>query len=78
MKSEILEIFNSVQGVEVQDFDIAPDGSFKMHMVYKDDVINPGSSAVRLARLMIDMRTKYPDYIRTESLRAMEVSELPS
>lgn len=78
MKSEILEIFNTVQGVDVQDFDVTPEGGFNMHMAYKPDVINAGLSAVKLARLMVDMRDKYPDYIRIESLRAMQVSKLPS
>lgn len=78
MKSEILEIFNTVQGVDVQDFDVTPEGSFKMQMAYRDDVVNAGASAVKLAKLMVDMRHKYPEFIREESLRAMQVSKLPS
>ena len=78
MKSEILEIFNTVQGVDVQNFDVTPEGSFKMQMTYRDDVVNAGASAVKLAKLMVDIRHKYPEFIREESLRAMQVSKLPS
>ena len=78
MKSEMLKAFNEVQGVSVTDFNITSTGGFKMEMSYTKDVKNPGESAVKLAKLMINMRDIYPDYIRTEAIKAMEVATLPS
>ena len=78
MKSEMLKAFNEVQGVNVTDFNITSSGAIKMEMSYTNDVENPGLSAVKLAKLIVDMRDIYPDYIRTEAIKAMEVSTLPS
>ena len=78
MKSEMLKAFNKVQGVNVTDFNITSSGAIKMEMSYTKDVENPGLSAVKLAKLIVDMRDIYPDYIRTEAIKAMEVSTLPS
>lgn len=78
MKSEMLKAFNEVQGVSVTDFVITSTGAIKMEMSYTNDVENPGLSAVKLAKLIVDMRNIYPDYIRTEAIKAMEVPTLPS
>ncbi len=78
MKSEMLKAFNEVQGVSVTDFVITSTGAIKMEMSYTNDVENPGLSAVKLAKLIVDMRNVYPDYIRTEAIKAMEVPTLPS